>query len=293
MSVGQWFRQFCSNIRIPRETVGKISSRCQIITRRLNLDFWDNSSSIAHSLYVGSYGRDTDIITSDIDVVMRLPYETYLRYNRYESNGQSALLQAVRSSIQKTYKTYVHGDGQVVCVDFTDGINFEVVPGFLNKDNSSFTYPDANDDGRWRVTDPRPEIAAIASRNLFYNKNLKWLARMMRAWKLHWKVPMGGLLIDTLAFHFIALWKHSHKGTVYYDWMVRDFLSYVANQDQNQRYWCAPGSNQQVYRRGFFEYKAKRCYNIALEAISKQDYPYTATSKWREIFGKRFPVRSA
>jgi len=44
----------------------------------------------------------------------------------YVGNGQSALLQAVRASVKKTYSvTKVGADGQVILVPFDDGITFE------------------------------------------------------------------------------------------------------------------------------------------------------------------------
>lgn len=293
-SVGNNFSSFLQNLTIQTGTRSTISTRYKAITKRLNIDFWDSFSDSAHSLYVGSYGRGTAIRGfSDLDMIMILPYSVYSQYNLYLGNGQSALLQAVRNSIQKTYSsTSVGGDGQVVVITFTDGICFEVVPAFENKDGVSFTYPDANDGGRWRVTNPRPEINAIATRDAACNGNLRGIAKMMRAWKSTWDVPMGGLLIDTLAYNFLGTYAYADKGTVYYDWMSRDFFKYMADQNREQSYWLAPGSNQYVWRKGLFEYKALRCYNISLEAIAAQNsgYEYTARSKWREIYGSAFPA---
>ncbi|MCV4600250.1 nucleotidyltransferase, partial [Escherichia coli] len=70
---------------------------------------------------------------SDLDMIFQLPYSEYQKYNSYLGNGQSALLQAVKRSIEKTYATTsIRGDGQVILVPFNDGITFEVVPAFLN-----------------------------------------------------------------------------------------------------------------------------------------------------------------
>lgn len=67
-------------------------------------------------------------------------------------------------------------------------------------------------------------------------------------------------------------------------------MKYLSEQNTEQQYWLSPGARQYVWRKGKFEYKAKLCYNIAIEAISKEkDYPYTAKSKWREIYGTKFP----
>ena len=61
-------------------------------------------------------------------MVYELPAALYAQYNAYAGNGQSALLQAVRRSIERTYpRTDLRADGQVVQVPFTDGITFEVV----------------------------------------------------------------------------------------------------------------------------------------------------------------------
>lgn len=292
MSVYDDFSKFCKNLTINNRST--ISNRYKAITKRLNIDFWNNFSDTSHSLYVGSYGRGTAIRGfSDLDMIFQLPYETYRQYNGYILNGQSALLQAVKTSILKTYSsTSVGGDGQVVVVTFSDGIFFEIVPAFVNKDNS-YTYPDSKEGGKWRVTNPLPEIATIAMVDKECSGNLKWLCRMIRSWKNKWNVPMGGLLIDTLAHNFMKTWKYRDKSYTYYDWMCRDFFNYMANQNQKQLYWYAPGSNQLVWRRGNFEYKAKRCYNISCEAIRYQEreMPSSSSAKWREIFGGAFPQR--
>lgn len=114
---------------------------------------------------------------------------------------------------------------------------------------------------------------------------------MVRAWKDKWDVPIGGLLIDTLAYNFLKQWEHKDKSFVYYDWLTRDFFEYLKNQDSDKNYWLAPGSSQYVWRKGAFEYKALRSYNIAREAIQYEtdEMPYSANQKWREIYGTKFP----
>jgi hypothetical protein len=289
MSIANWFDTFNSNILMKTTTVGDISYRYKRITKQLNKDFWNSESDTLHSLYVGSYGRGTEIHTSDIDMIMQLPSSIYTQYNNHQGNGQSALLQAVKTSIEKTYNpTYMKTDGQVIKLDFTDGINFEIVPVFLNN-AGSFTYPDTNNGGAWKITDPKSEMDEMTKANNSWNKNLKKLCRMARAWKETWDVPIGGLLIDTLAYNFLKNYQYKDKSTVYFDYMSRDFFAFLKDQSATQLYWLAVGSNQQVYTKGNFQYKALRCYNISLEAIEKEKFEYTAKSKWREIYGTKFP----
>lgn len=291
MNISTKFQTFCSNLRIEKNTIDIIACRYKKITRQLNLSFWGITSDEKNSLYVGSYGRDTDIKTSDIDMLFQLPYDVYTRYHNYSGNGQSALLQEVKRAVQKTYPFSDMGaDGQVVKIGFSDGIAFELVPCFLNT-NESFTYPDTNNGGRWKITNPKPEIKAIGEGNLLWNYNLKRLCRMARAWKYKWDVPMGGLLIDTLAYQFMKTWKNSDESYLYYDWMTRDFFKYLKNQIPTQTYWLAPGSCQYVWRKGSFEHKALRCYNIALEAIDYEarGLSWSANQEWRKIYGTQFP----
>lgn len=292
MALADWFSTFCSNLQI--RDGGSIATRSGNITRRLNTDFWSTTSDTSHSLYVGSYGRNTAISgLSDVDLIFQLPYSVYQRYNEYSGNGQSALLQAVKVSIERTYSTTnIRADGQVIQVPFTDGIIFEVVPAFENNDKS-FTFPNANNGGSWKTTNPRPEIKAIRDRNATTNGNLVPLCRMMRDWRNKWAVPISGILIDTLAYQFLENWEYRDKSYVFYDYMCRDFFKWMAAQDESQEWWRAPGSGQYVWGKGLFQYKAKRCYNLSLEAIQHETATpkreWSAQQKWREIFTTKFP----
>ena len=292
MGLADWFSTFCSNIQVNNKD--SISHRYQEITKRLNKDFWNSESDTNHSFYTGSYGRNTAINSiSDIDMIFQLPYQVYERYNDYIGNGQSALLQEVRSSVKTRYSvTEIGADGQVISIPFDDGITFELVPAFVNKDKS-YTYPDSNNGGQWKTINPKPEIEAIRIRNGLCNNNLVPLCRMMRAWKTQWSVPIKGLLIDTLAYQFINTWEYKDKSYFYYDYLCRDFFKFMANQDREQEFWKAPGSGQYVYGKGLFQYKATRCYNISLDAIKHETanpkQEWSAKQKWREIFGTSFP----
>lgn len=293
MGVAENFRAFRANYLIPADTVGSISRRYKRITKQLNNDFWNTDSETAHSLYVGSYGRDTAANgVSDLDVAFTLPSSTYRKYNAYTSNGQSALLQEVRKSIERTYaNSYIGGDGQVVALNFTDGIKFEILPVFINT-SDTFTFADSNSGGSWKTCDPRAEMRAFSVRDsVAANGNLKAIARMARIWRDKHSVPMSGMLIDTLAYQFIVDWPHRDKSYLYHDYLVRDFLLYLANIDTSQQYWRAPGSGSSVWKTGNFQTKAKASYQLALSAIDHDanQRPSTARNKWREIFGSTYP----
>lgn len=285
------FKTLLSNLRTLNHEL--VVMRRENITRRLNQDYWSSLSKSDHCRHVGSYGRGTEIRgASDVDLMFRLPDGVYYQYNAYTGNGQSALLQAFRNSIQKTYaSTRVGGDGQVVVVEFGDGMKFEINPVFSRSDGA-FTFPDSNDGGRWRKVDPLPEIRAINEANNRSSKKVKHLARMTRAWKKENGVAMSGLLIDTLVQDFMVDWGEDDKSYHYYDWMARDFLKYLHDQDRARQYWHAPGSNQRVYRDGPFEYKAGQGHQAALKAIEHEEVEqhYSANQQWKKIYGGPFPL---
>jgi len=292
MGVAEEFVQFKNAYNIDTDLISSISYRYQRITGQLNKDFRSTDSKTANRLYVGSYGRDTSAKgISDLDMAYLLPASLYWQYNAYTTNGQSALLQAVKKSIQNTYTTSESfGDGQVVVVKFTDGVTFEVLPVF-DDTAGTWTYPNANNGGSWLTCNPRAEIEAIHVRNLACNSNLKHLCRMMRVWRDHNDVPISGALIDTLAFQFIENWEHRDKSFLYHDYMARDFLGYLTGQDEDKTYWRMPGSGSYVWKKGNFQSKASVDYSIAIAAcaLQKEEEGVQRRGKWRSVFGSSFP----
>lgn len=292
MGVGDDFRLFKDNYNIDQALIGSISARYKRITKQLNKDFRRIDSDTANSLYVGSYGRDTAASgISDLDIGYMLPSALYSQYNGHAGNGQSALLQAVRNSIRNTYSTSdTFGDGQVVVINFTDGITFEVLPYFLNT-AATWTYPNSNNGGSWKVCNPHIEIATISARNTQSNGNLKHLCRMFRVWNRVNDAGMSGALIDTLAYQFMENWPHKDKSFLYHDWMARDFLRYLNTRDRMQTYYRMPGSGAYVSSLSAFELKAGRDLPYAIEACSlgAESESKARRAKWRYIFGTKFP----
>lgn len=292
MSVAQIFEDFCRQLVLPQDLRSSIATRTGRIASRLNNDFRNLASDSANRFYAGSYGRGTAAPgLSDIDLICILPYEVYAQFNAYTGNKQSSLLQSVKASLNNTYpNSAVIADGQIVKIGFTDGITFEIVPVFLNKDGS-YTYADSNNGGSWKSCKPKHEIDAFYARDMESNRNLAMLGRMARAWRDHNSVNMSGMLIDTLAYQFMASWQYRDKSYLYYDYMTRDFFSFLGQQDRNQTYWLAPGSGSYVYRGGAFELKARPTAALSIEAIKncEADQFWAAKQKYRQIYGGYFP----
>lgn len=292
MDISSTFESFIENLKISNDD--EILRRYKNITKALNDYYYESESQTDNSVQIGSYGRKTAVNgVSDLDMMFDVPSEYFSTYNDAETNGQSALLQDVRTAILKRYSTTdVRGDGQVVVVSFTNYV-IEVCPGFLQSDGS-YKYPDSHNGGSWKKTDPIPEIEEIDNYNDTTNENLKRLAKMIRAWKNKCGVKIGGLLIDTLCYEFLSTNTNHHETEFKcYDEFVRDFFEYLKDYDKDREFWYSPGSNQKVYKKkSNFITKAKKAYDNVVEAIEKKDND-TVYKIWRKVFGYPFPYPKA
>ena len=238
---------------IEKEVRSTISTRYRSVTKAINREFWDITSDTQHSFYVGSYGRGTAIDTSDLDILVELPEREYGRYDVIKCNGQSRLLQAVRNAILTTYpRSDIRADGQVVKINFSDGIQFEILPAFRNWDET-YKYPDTNMGGNWRSTNPKAEQDAMKKKNsssdgLLYD-TCKHIRRIRDE---HFKsYHLSGIVIDSFVYAAMGNWRWLSDGessTSEWGDYERTLLDYL-NQHSGQFFplcLTAPGSGQSI-----------------------------------------------
>lgn len=202
---------------IPLETRSLISTRYKTITKVCNSEFWNSDSDTEHSLYVGSYGRNTAINTSDLDVLFELPESEFERFTSLNGNGPSRLLQAVKNALLNRYpNTSIHGDGQVVVIKFSDGMRFEILPAFKHMSgygayriwDGRYIYPDSNMGGNWLTTNPKAEQEAISEKNKSSNGLLVDTCKHIRYIRdNHFaSYHLSGILIDAFVYEAIGGW---------------------------------------------------------------------------------------
>ncbi|MDF9554144.1 nucleotidyltransferase [Bacillus tropicus] len=281
------FSEYVESLEV--DNLGDINKKYKRITKKLNQSFWDLESDEENAHKVGSLGRGTAIKgVSDLDMLFILPDALYTQYNNHEGNGQSKLLQRVKEVIRETYpRTIVRGDGQVVVVSFSN-YQIEVCPCFSENDGS-FTYPDSNSGGKWKKTNPMPEIRESLAMTEETDRHYCYLCNMLRAWKNETGFKFGGLLIDTLVYDFFEE-NTGYKECSFEDYLsvLKDLFAYLKNQSETRKYWFALGSNQQVYdKKKTFIKKAKKAHEKLdpLSEDSEEIYDIL-----QELFGQNFPV---
>ena len=281
MQVKDDFNEFISNLQI--DNFDDINTSLEGIAKKLNQKYYDNSTTDNY-LIVGSMGRNTSIKgESDIDVIYELPDEVFERFDDYESNGQSQLLNEIRDVLKEKYpSTDIKGDGQVVVISFTK-YKIELVPGF-KQDNNFYKYPDTHDSDSWKITKPILEIEE--ANNMINNTSTyRDICQMIREWKANNGVTICGLLIDILIKDFLDNnYEYKWKPKSDYYELLKSVFKYLSDQDEDRKQWNAMGSNQIIENKNFnFIKKGKKAYNKLSNSTDE-------SSTLRELFGSRFPI---
>lgn len=283
--LGENFATYCDQIKV--NNLDEINTTIGEIAKKLNTEYYDIECDKTANMYiVGSLGRGTAIKgSSDVDLIFDLPKEVFDKFDSYDSNGQSALLQEIKNVLEERYpKTKMRGDGQVVVIEFAR-YTVELVPGFKQDDNS-FTYPDTHDGGKWKKTDPLSEQEVCINANEESNGIFYDFCHLIRAWKNHWGFKFGGLLIDTLVYnHFKANNYYNAATKEDYIDILKSLFNYFQSQDKEQKYWLAVGSNQYVYNsdNGKFISKAETAYKNLSQTTEGE-----LLDKLVELFGQDF-----
>lgn len=106
MTVSKRFGEFLDNLTLTAIQKQNGSDRRESAIKSLNLNYYGSSSGTANSIYIGSWAKRTRMRPPrDVDVLFRLPYSVYEKYQRRDGNKQSQLLQEVRNVLLKAYLT--------------------------------------------------------------------------------------------------------------------------------------------------------------------------------------------
>lgn len=288
--VTRHFKEFEKNLRTSENNVTKINNRVKVITKIINQAYWQNASESLHSLLVGSYGRGTAIHLSDIDLLVELPREQKERFEQYIGNGQSALLQDIKDKLLEHYSTStIKGDGQIVSIEFSDDIRFEILPAFKISGVDRYEYPDTNDGGSWKETNPKLEQERLTERDNEHGHAVKKFCRMLRAWNDVNNVGLHGIVIDSIVYNFFESWENSKTSYVFFDFISRDFFSFVVEFIANKEILFSLDGSYTI-EIGTIESKVKNAFEASKRAIASGNDNREAEEHWRKIFGKRFPT---
>lgn len=283
------FSTFHQNLGLTDDQINEGTNHHAGVRRSLNNHYYRSSSDSSNSFLIGSWGKYTRTRPPrDIDLYFVLPSEVYHRFESVQGNKQSALLQEVRRILQATYpNTVLRGDGQVVVVAF-NRMSVEVVPAFLLQ-GGQYWICDTHNGGQYKTSDPKSELAHIATINDAYSGNLRAIIMMMKAWQEYCNVPLKTFCIDLIAADFLQQCSWGKNGYFWYDWIMRDFFAYLYGK-ANQSVFV-PGTCEMIFLGDEWQSRAENAYSRAVKACSYEynDLITLAGEEWQKIFGKQIP----
>jgi hypothetical protein len=260
----------------------------------LTSHFYGTGNASDHITLIGSSVRHTSLRpASDIDVVFQMPPGTYATFENYAGNGQSALLQSVRSVLAKRYpSTVIKGDGPVVIVGFSTGATVEIVPAVLCSDPTILSIdcsvPVTSGGGKWEATNYGAYFDEFFRADRARKGQLARLIRYIKAWRRAKNAVIKSMVLELMAIDFFASWDTQRVWTshTYDDWLVRDFLGYmVANQDT---FYKVPGADKSVTAGYGWRQDAATAYNDAQQACGLGEASDSYVLHWTKVFGSAF-----
>jgi len=283
------FRAFHQNLFLTPDQASEGSDHHAGVQRSLANHYFGGSPALATGFLIGSWGKQTMTRPPrDIDLLFPLPYAVYQRFQGYQANRQSALLQEVRRVLQETYpRTDLRGDGQVVVVGF-NRMNVEVVPAF-ELQNGQYWICDTSDGGRYKAADPKAEIQHVAATDHAHNGNLRALIMMMKAWQECGSVPIKSFQIELVAADFIQQCPWGKYSYFWYDWIMRDFFAFLYSRANG--YVVVPGTQEAVALGDDWQSRVESAYHRAVKACEYErlDLINMAGDEWQKIFGIQIP----
>lgn len=275
------FTTFIENITLTQAQSDDAKKKYTGVCEKLYDVYYTGDYDEGKKYLFGSYKTKTNVrpLTSDqdVDVLFKIPQETFDKYEAYESNGQEALLQEIRDILKEKYTTTdkIKAWGKVVLVNFSEGHhNVELLPALELEDNT-FKIPNTENGGSWDIFDPRKEVDLFNESNSDTNGLTRDLAKMLKAWA-HNTTSMSYKSCDRMddIMTFLSENYSSGKEETSYSKIVFDYYDYMSNH-------C--------------DEKLKSYIDTALGRARKaleyedNDQPKEASEEWRKIFGSEFP----
>lgn len=251
------------------------------VCQKLYSHYYNGEYDDGKKYLFGSYKTKTNVrpLTEDqdVDVLFKIPQSTYDKFDKYESNGQAALLQEVRNILKEKYTITdtIKAWGKVVLVQFQENHhNVELLPA-LEQDDGAFLIPNSENGGSWETFDPRAEVERFQTSNESTNGLTRELAKMLKTW-VHNTTSMSYKSCKRLddVITFLDEFYPQGKETTSYAKIVFDFFDYMSSR-------C--GDDIKSYINTALSHARK-----ALEYDSNEK-PVEASEQWRTIFGDKFP----
>lgn len=268
------FDVLLSRLKLTTKQAEDAKAKYRRVAKTLHNAYYSTEYDGSTKLLIGSYGKRTNIRPpADIDLLFKIPAETYDRYSNYEGNGQSALLQDIRQKLSESYTTTekISAWGKVVLVKFSEGSHdVELLPAF--EVGGVFMIPNSENGGSWESFDARADMQTISNSDEENGGAARPLIKMIKRWRNHTpSLHLKSYEIELLVVEFLE--NHSVSGDSWSE-IVAAFFGWLNNKSNDYSSYVSSANSRAI--------KAREC---ELTGKLKE-----ACDEWRKVFGNRFPV---
>lgn len=276
----KYFNKFCENIRLTDNQEEDAKKKYNGVCETLHNYFYENKQYDGTTKFLfGSYKKKTNIRPlieeQDVDVLFKMPVEQFEKYNKYKSNGQSALLQKIREILKETYTTtdLIKSWGKVILIQFAEGRhNVEILPAWEGE-NEGFKIPNTENEGSWEIFNPKKELKKFQSSNKITNGFTSELSRMIKSWKRQiTTLEIKSFEIENYVIDFLEKYEYREKK---YSLITKNFFEYLLKVISEE--------NKSHIKTALT--RVNNAINFEKEEKFKE-----ACEEWQKIFSKEFPV---
>lgn len=272
------FEQFLENIRLTETQEEDAKTKYNSVCKKLHNEYYSDEYDGSTKFLFGSYKTKTNIrpITEkqDVDVMFIMPESEFEKYNDYETNGQSALLQKIRELLKDKFTTTeeIRSWGKVVLIKFADGThNIELLPAWTKGD--IFIIPNTENGGHWEEFNPKIELKRFTDSNKRSNGLTRNLCKMVKKWRNNTSsLVMTSYEVFNNTLDFIDIYDIKNKT---YPEILLNMLNFL--QQKN-----IPDQKSHIET-------ALNRIKKAIEFYKKGDLK-SASLEYKKIFGEEFPL---
>ncbi len=271
------FTQFSENLRLTASQEEDAKIKYDGVCSKLHSSYYTTSYDGSSKLLFGSYRTKTNVrpLTSnqDVDVLFKIPKETFEKFKAYQSNGPSSLLQEVKGHLNEKYSTTddIKAWGKIVQIKFSDNThNVEVLPAFELEDGT-FIIPNTVNGGSWEKFNPREQINLFQVSNVNTKGLTADLTRMIKTWvdnTSSCNYKSYKLLADVI--NFLNINYKSGADYSEYSNLVKTFFEYLNSICETE-----------------IQSFVKTAYDRSSKAylLEKEGKMIAASEEWRKVFG--------
>ena len=114
---------------------------------------------------------------------------------------------------------------------------------------------------------------------------------MLKTWQRVCNLPLKSFVLELLSIDFLTTYQYATNSSMYYDWMVRDFLAWLLAKSAWHGVYV-PGTYEYVSIGDAWRSRAQSASERAQQACyyEANSMPYNAGGEWQNIFGDDIPV---